>query len=48
MRDAVDHALAAAGYQAPDWYQTVKAGLMAALSTRWCDAEGVEDSEVVG
>lgn len=33
VRDAVDSALAAAGYQAPGWYVDMKAGPMAALST---------------
>jgi SAM-dependent methyltransferase len=33
VRHAVDSALAAAGYRAPAWYEAVKAGPMAALST---------------
>jgi SAM-dependent methyltransferase len=33
VRDAVDSALAAAGYRAPSWYEALKTGPMAALST---------------
>jgi SAM-dependent methyltransferase len=33
VRDAVDTALTAAGYQAPAWYEAMKSGPMAALST---------------
>jgi hypothetical protein len=33
IRHAVDAALTAAGYRAPPWYEQVKAGPMAALST---------------
>jgi SAM-dependent methyltransferase len=33
VRDAVDSALAAAGYRAPSWYEAMNTGPMAALST---------------
>jgi hypothetical protein len=33
VRDAVDNALAAAGYRPPSWYEAMKTGPMAALST---------------